>query len=87
MKDESKGKFRDSLGDLLNDLPDEVEGLANNTEELQPIKIDSGQSAALVKARNKAEAVMKRGGTVEGSEDMRAEQEYSRAKAALDESA
>ena len=25
MKDESKSKFRDSLGDLLNDLPDEVE--------------------------------------------------------------
>ena len=27
MKESSKGKFRDSLGDLLNDLPDEVEGL------------------------------------------------------------
>ena len=27
MKEESKNKFRDSLGDLLNDLPDEVPGL------------------------------------------------------------
>ena len=58
MKESSKGKFRDSLGDLLNDLPDEVEGLENNSEELQPVKIDSGQGAALVKAKTKAEKVM-----------------------------
>ena len=44
MKDSSKGKFRDSLGDLLNDLPDEVEGLSENSEELQPVRIESGQA-------------------------------------------
>jgi hypothetical protein len=38
MKETSKDKFRDSLGDLLNDLPDEVEGLGENDVELQPVK-------------------------------------------------
>jgi|TARA_R100000734_G_C3302073_1_gene92628 hypothetical protein len=87
MKDESKNKFRDSLGDLLNDLPDEVEGLANNSEELQPVRIDSGQSAALVKAKQKAETVMTSLLNFYLSEDIIAEHEYIRAKAALDESA
>ena len=58
MKESSKGKFRDSLGDLLNDLPDEVEGLSNNSEVLQPVRIESNQGAQLVKAKNKAEKVM-----------------------------
>ena len=85
MKDESKNKFRDSLGDLLNDLPDEVEGLSNNTEELQPVRVDSGQSAALIKVKNKAESVMNSLLTFYLSEDIIAEHEYIRVKAALDE--
>ncbi len=87
MKDESKNKFRDSLGDLLNDLPDEVEGLSNNSEELQPVRVDSGQATALVKAKNKAEKVMNSLLTFYLSEEIIAEHEYIRAKAQLDESA
>ena len=58
MKETSKDKFRDSLGDLLNDLPDEVEGLGDNDIELQPVKIESNQGVQLVRAKNKAEKVM-----------------------------
>jgi len=87
MKESSKGKFRDSLGDLLNDLPDEVEGLENNSEELQPVRVDSGQGAALVKAKSKAEKVMNSLLTFYLSEEIIAEHEYIRAKAQLDESA
>ena len=87
MKKESKDKFRDSLGDLLNDLPDEVEGLKNNSEELQPIKVDSGQSVALVKARDKAEKVMNSLLTFYLSEEIIAEHDYIRAKANLDQTA
>ena len=32
MEDNSKDKFRDSIGDLLNDLPDEVPGLDETPE-------------------------------------------------------
>ena len=87
MKESSKGKFRDSLGDLLNDLPDEVEGLENNSEELQPVRVDSGQGAALIKAKGKAEKVMNSLLTFYLSEEIIAEHEYIRAKAQLDESA
>jgi len=87
MKEESKDKFRDSLGDLLNDLPDEVEGLSTNMGELRPVRVDSGQGAALLKAKNKAESVMNSLLQFYLSEEIIAEHEYIRAKAALDESA
>mgnify|MGYP003120403302 CR=1 FL=1 len=87
MKEESKGKFRDSLGDLLGDLPDEVEGLNDNSEELRPIRVESGQGAQLIKAKNKAEKVMNSLLTFYLSEEIIAEHEYIRAKAQLDESA
>ena len=58
MKETSKDKFRDSLGDLLNDLPDEVEGLGENDVDLQPVRVESNQGAQLVRAKNKAEKVM-----------------------------
>jgi|TARA_R110000744_G_scaffold34565_1_gene80435 hypothetical protein len=87
MKETSKDKFRDSLGDLLNDLPDEVEGLGDNLEELRPVRSESGQGAQLVKAKNKAEKVMNSLLTFYLSEEIIAEHEYIRAKAQLDESA
>ena len=87
MKETSKDKFRDSLGDLLNDLPDEVEGLGENQLDLKPVSSDSGQGAQLVRAKNKAEKVMNSLLTFYVSEDIIAEHEYIRAKAQLDESA
>ena len=87
MKETSKDKFRDSLGDLLNDLPDEVEGLGENQLDLKPVSSDSGQGAQLVRAKNKAEKVMNSLLTFYLSEEIIAEHEYIRAKAQLDESA
>ena len=87
MKETSKDKFRDSLGDLLNDLPDEVEGLGENDIELQPVRVESNQGAQLVRAKNKAEKVMNSLLTFYLSEEIIAEHEYIRAKAQLDESA
>ena len=45
MEDNSKDKFRDSIGDLLSELPDEVPGL-NQTPELSRVKIESTQAVA-----------------------------------------
>ena len=87
MKETSKDKFRDSLGDLLNDLPDEVEGLGENQLDLKPVSSDSGQGAQLVRAKNKAEKVMNSLLTFYLSEEIITEHEYIRAKAQLDESA
>ena len=85
MKDESKSKFRDSLGDLLNDLPDEVEGYGENDVDLQPVKMPSTQSAAMVRAKNKAEKTLNSLLSFYLSEEIIAEHEYIRAKASLDE--
>ena len=85
MKESSKDKFRDSLGDLLNDLPDEVEGYAENTVELEPVKINSNQSAQLTKAKNRAEKTINSLLSFYLSEEIIAEHEYIRAKAQLDE--
>ena len=85
MKETSKDKFRDSLGDLLNDLPDEVEGFGDNQVELRPISSGSNQSAQLTKAKNKAEKVMNSLLSFYLSEEIIAEHEYIQAKAQLDE--
>jgi hypothetical protein len=85
MKESSKDKFRDSLGDLLNDLPDEVEGYAENNVELEPVKINSNQSAQLTKAKNRAEKTINSLLSFYLSEEIIAEHEYIRAKAQLDE--
>ena len=53
MEDNSKDKFRDSIGDLLNDLPDEVPGL-DEAPQLSRVKIESTQAVALTKAKGKA---------------------------------
>jgi hypothetical protein len=85
MKESSKDKFRDSLGDLLNDLPDEVEGYAENNVELEPVRLDSNQSAQLTKAKNRAEKTINSLLSFYLSEEIIAEHEYIRAKAQLDE--
>jgi hypothetical protein len=85
MKESSKDKFRDSLGDLLNDLPDEVEGYAENNVELEPVKINSNQNAQLIKAKNRAEKTINSLLSFYLSEEIIAEHEYIRAKAQLDE--
>ena len=53
MEDNSKDKFRDSIGDLLSELPDEVPGL-DNTPELPKVRLESTQAVALTKAKGKA---------------------------------
>ena len=85
MKESSRDKFRDSLGDLLNDLPDEVEGYADNNVELEPVRINSNQSTQLTKAKNRAEKTINSLLSFYLSEDIIAEHEYIRAKAQLDE--
>jgi len=84
MKEESKGKFRDSLGDLLNDLPDEVPGL-DETPQLPRVRAENTQSAQLVKAKGKAQRVMNNLLKFYLSEQIIEEHEYIKAKADLDE--
>lgn len=84
MKEESKGKFRDSLGDLLNDLPDEVPGL-DETPQLPRVRAENTQSAQLVKAKGKAQRVMNNLLKFYLSEEIIEEHEYIKAKADLDE--
>ena len=84
MKEESKGKFRDSLGDLLNDLPDEVPGL-NETPQLPRVRAENTQSAQLIKAKGKAQRVMNNLLKFYLSEQIIEEHEYIKAKADLDE--
>lgn len=84
MKKESKNKFRDSLGDLLHDLPDEVPGL-NETPQLPKIRTESTQFALTEKAKSKAQRVMKNLLKFYLSEEIIEEHEYIRAKSELDE--
>lgn len=84
MKQESKDKFRDSLGDLLNDLPDEVPGL-DETPQLPKVRAENTQSAQLVKAKGKAQKVMTNLLKFYLSEEIIEEHEYIKAKADLDE--
>jgi hypothetical protein len=84
MEDNSKDKFRDSIGDLLNDLPDEVPGLGE-TPELSRVKIESTQAVALTKAKGKAKKVMSSLLKFYLSEEIIAEHEYIQAKSNLDE--
>ncbi len=84
MEDNSKDKFRDSIGDLLNDLPDEVPGL-DETPELSRVKIESTQAVALTKAKGKAKKVMSSLLKFYLSEEIIAEHEYIQAKSNLDE--
>ena len=84
MEDNSKDKFRDSIGDLLSELPDEVPGL-NQTPELSRVKIESTQAVALTKAKGKAKKVMSSLLKFYLSEEIIAEHEYIQAKSNLDE--
>lgn len=84
MEDNSKDKFRDSLGDLLSDLPDEVPGL-NETPELPKVRAEGTQAVAMTKAKGKAKKVMNSLLKFYLSEEIIAEHEYIQAKAQLDE--
>jgi hypothetical protein len=84
MKEESKDRFRDSLGDLLNDLPDEVPGL-DETPQLPKVRAENTQSAALARATTKAKSVMSNLLKFYLSEEIIEEHEYIKAKAELDE--
>jgi len=86
MEKNSKDKFRDSIGDLLNDLPDEIPGL-NDQPQLPRVRAENSQSAAMLKAKNKAEKVMNSLLKFYLSEEIIEEHEYIKAKAALDQSA
>lgn len=84
MKEESKNKFRDTLGDLLNDLPDEVPGL-NDMPQLPRVRAENTQVALTEKAKNKAQRVMNNLLKFYLSEQIIEEHEYIKAKAELDE--
>ena len=84
MEDNSKERFRDSIGDLLSDLPDEVPGL-NETPELSRVRNESTQAVALTKAKGKAKKVMSSLLKFYLSEEIIAEHEYIQAKSNLDE--
>lgn len=84
MKEESKNKFRDSLGDLLNDLPDEVPGL-DDMPQLPKVRAENTQAALTEKAKNKAQRVMNNLLKFYLSEQIIEEHEYIKAKAELDE--
>lgn len=84
MKEESKNKFRDTLGDLLNDLPDEVPGL-DDMPQLPRVKAENTQVALTEKAKNKAQRVMNNLLKFYLSEQIIEEHEYIKAKAELDE--
>jgi len=84
MEDNSKDKFRDSLGDLLSDLPDEVPGLSE-TPELPKVRAEGTQAVAITKAKGKAKKVMNSLLKFYLSEEIIAEHEYIQAKAQLDE--
>jgi hypothetical protein len=83
MKEESKGKFRDGLSELLNDLPDEVPGL-EDTPNLPKIKTDT-QSTQAVRAKAKAKKVMNSLLSFYLSEEIIEEHEYIKAKSEIDE--
>ncbi len=84
MEDNSKEKFRDSIGDLLSELPDEVPGL-ENSPELSRVRNESTQAVALTKAKSKAKKVMSSLLKFYLSEEIIAEHEYIQAKSNLDE--
>jgi len=84
MEDNSKDKFRDSIGDLLSELPDEVPGL-DNTPELPKVRLESTQAVALTKAKGNAKKVMSSLLKFYLSEEIIAEHEYIQAKSNLDE--
>jgi hypothetical protein len=84
MKEESKNKFRDTLGDLLNDLPDEVPGL-DDMPQLPKVRAENTQVALTEKAKNKAQRVMNNLLKFYLSEQIIEEHEYIKAKAELDE--
>ena len=84
MEDNSKDKFRDSIGDLLSELPDEVPGL-DDTPELPKVRSENTQAVALTKAKSKAKKVMSSLLKFYLSEEIIAEHEYIQAKSNLDE--
>ena len=84
MKEESKNKFRDSLGDLLNDLPDEVPGL-EDTPQLIRVRAEGTQAFGLQTAKNKAQKVMNSLLKFYLSEEIIEEHEYIKVKSELDE--
>lgn len=84
MKKESRDTFRDSLGDLLNGLPDEVPGL-DETPQLPRLKTESTQVALTERAKNKAKRVMNNLLKFYLSEEIIQEHEYIQAKAEIDE--
>jgi hypothetical protein len=84
MKKESKDKFRDSLGDLLSDLPDEVPGL-DEVPHLPKVRSENTQAALTERAKNKAQRVMNNLLKFYLSEEIIEEHEYIKAKSELDE--
>lgn len=84
MEDDSKDVFRDSIGDLLEDLPDEIPGLESN--DSLPTKISgNSNSGKLERAKSKAKKVMSQLLKFYLSEAIIEEHEYIKAKAELDE--
>jgi hypothetical protein len=86
MKENSKEKFRDTIGDLLSDLPDEIPGL-NDQPQLLKVRAENSQNAGMLKAKAKAEKVMNSLLRFYLSEEIIEEHEYIKAKSALDQSA
>lgn len=84
MEQQSKDKFRNSIDDLLNDLPDEVPGL-DNPVQLPKVRTENNQHSLTIKAKAKANRAMKSLLKFYLSEEIIQEHEYIRAKAELDE--
>ena len=84
MEDESKDKFRDTIGNLLDDLPDEVPGLGD-TPSLPKVSFANTNDSKMTRAKNKAKRVMDNLLKFYLSEEIIEEHEYIKAKADLDE--
>lgn len=85
MEDSSKNKIKDSLSDLLNDLPDEVPGLGEHSQLSRVQSNIVPQSSQLEKAKSKAKTVMTSLLKFYLSEEIIEEHEYIKAKSAIDE--
>jgi len=85
MKQENKNKVKDTLSDLLGDLPDEIPGLSCENPLPKISRSDSSQTAQMDKAKKKATRVMTSLLKFYLSEEIIEEHEYIKAKASIDE--
>jgi len=85
MNNNQKNKVKDSLSELLNELPDEVPGL-DSQQKLERVHRDVvPQSSQLEKAKAKAKNVMNSLLKFYLSEEIIEEHEYIKAKSSIDE--